>query len=339
MPRNTDKRPLPQQHKRSHHNNYHGRGIYMITLCTDGRLPLLGTLTGDSPETAAICTSSLGKQVLQCWNNIPSIHKQFAKKKSEQTGVPCQRKISLIACQLMPDHFHGIIFVREEMDISIGDVVRGFMVGCTKAYNEQNFVEEKSSIPLKPLWEKGFHDRILLYAGQLQNMIEYVRDNPRRLWLKKKKPEYFAVLHNVHWNEHCFSAVGNILLLDNPLCAVHVRSRFSEEDASNYMNDCIVTAKKGAVLIGAFISPKEKQVLEVALKEGLPVIVLLPHGLSEFYKPVGMFMEACAQGKMLFLTEASAEESPRKRISREECQKLNTIAEEMMEWTMVSDME
>lgn len=54
MPRNTDKRPLPQQHKRSHHNNYHGRGIYMITLCTDGRLPLLGTLTGDSPETAAI---------------------------------------------------------------------------------------------------------------------------------------------------------------------------------------------------------------------------------------------------------------------------------------------
>lgn len=77
----------------------------MITLCTDGRLPLLGTLTGDSPETAAICPSSLGLQVLQCWNNIPSIQKQFAKKKAERTGAPFQRKISLIACQLMPDHF------------------------------------------------------------------------------------------------------------------------------------------------------------------------------------------------------------------------------------------
>ena len=52
-----------------------------------------------------------------------------------------------------------------------------------------------------------------------------------------------------------------------------------------------------------------------------------------------MFLEACAQGKMLFLTEASAEESPRKRITREECQNLNAIAEEMMEWTVASDKE
>ncbi|MBR5984744.1 MAG: transposase [Bacteroidales bacterium] len=339
MPRNTDKRPLPQQHKRSHHNDYHRRGIYMITLCTDGRLPLLGTLIGNTPETATISPSLLGLQVLQCWNNIPSIQKQLAQKKTERTGVLCQRDISLIACQLMPDHFHGIIFVHTEMDVSIGDVVRGFMVGCTKAYNVQNSVEERSHISLKPFWEKGFHDRILLHAGQLQNMIEYVRDNPRRVWLKKMRPEYFAVQHNVHWNDHCFSAVGNILLLDNLLCAVHVRSRFSEEDARNYMNDCIVTARKGTVLIGAFISQKEKQVLEVALKEGLPVIILLPHGLSEFYKPVGMFMEACAQGKMLFLTDASDEESTRKRISREECQRLNAIAEEMMEWAMANKEE
>lgn len=332
MPRNTDKRPLPQHHKRSHHNNYHGRGIYMITLCTDGRLPLLGKLIGDSPETAAICPSSLGKQVLQCWNNIPFIQKQFAQKKSDRTGEPCQRNISLIVCQLMPDHFHGIIFVREEMDVSIGDVVRGFMVGCTKVYNSQNITEEKSSIPPKPLWEKGFHDRILLYAGQLQNMIAYVRDNPRRLWLKKMKPEYFAVQHNVHWNDYCFSAVGNILLLDNPLCAVHVRSHFSEGDACNYMNSCIVAARNGAVLLGAFISPKEKQVLEVALNESLPIIVLLPHGFSEYYKPIGKFMEACAHGNMLFLSEAS-EGSPHNGISREMCIKLNAIAEEMMEWS------
>jgi len=339
MPRNTDKRPLPQQHKRSHHNNYHGRGIYMITLCTDGRLPLLGTLTGDSPETAIICPSLLGEQVLQCWNNIPYIQKQFAKKKAERIGEPCQRKISLIACQLMPDHFHGIIFVHKEMDVSIGDVVRGFMVGCTKAYNAQSLTEGKSSIPLKPLWEKGFHDRILLYAGQLQNMIAYVRDNPRRLWLKKMKPEYFAVQHNVHWNDRCFSAVGNILLLDNPLCAVHVRSRFSEEDARNYMNACIVAARNGTVLIGAFISPKEKQVLEVALNESFPIIVLLPHGFSEYYKPVGKFMEACAQGKILFLSEASSEENLQRGISREKCVSLNAIAEEMMEWTIANKKE
>ena len=73
----------------------------------------------------------------------------------------------------------------------------------------------------------------------------------------------------------------------------------------------------------------EKLVLEVALKEGLPVIYLVPHGFSDYYKPTGNHMEACAQGRMLFLTEASADTNPRKGITREECKALNALAEEM----------
>ena len=189
MPRNTDKRPLPQQHKRSFRNNYHGRCIYMITLCTEGRLPLLGTLVGSSAETAVVQPSQLGQEVLRCWNNIPALQKQFAQDKSLRTGMPCQRDISLIACQLMPDHFHGILFVHNEMDVSVGDVVRGFMVGCTKVYNTLKKTTENP----KPLWEKGYHDRILNEKGQLQRMVDYVRDNPRRLWLKTQHPDLFRI--------------------------------------------------------------------------------------------------------------------------------------------------
>lgn len=322
-----DNRPLPQQHKRSHRNNYHGRGIYMLTLCTEGRLPLLGNLTGESPETASVVPTPLGEAVLKCWEDIPILQKMFAKKKSERTGQRCKRDLSLVACQLMPDHFHGILFVREEMDIAVGDVVRGFMVGCSKAYNKELSTTEGA--PLKPLWEKGYHDRILLHAGQLQNMIAYVKDNPRRLMLKKMHPGNFAVLRNVLWNKHCFSAVGNLRLLDYPMCAVHVRSRFSDEEARDYMNNCILAARKGVVLIGAFISPKEKQVQEEAIKEGLPVICLVPHCFSEYYKPNGVFMDACSQGLMLFMTEATADANPRKGITRKECQELNALAEEM----------
>lgn len=324
-----DSRPLPQQHKRSHRNNYHVRGIYMITLCTEGRLPLFGNLTGESPETASVVPTPLGEAVLQCWENIPVLQKVFAKKKIERTGLPCKRDISLIACQLMPDHFHGILFVRDEMDIAVGDVVRGFMVGCTKAYNKSLSLPASEGAPLKPLWEKGYHDRLLLHAGQLKNMIVYVNDNPRRLMLKKMHPGSFAVLHNVRWNNHNFSAVGNLQLLDHPLHAVHVRSHFSDEEAQDYMNGCILAARKGAVLIGAFISPKEKQVQEVALKEGLPVICLVSHGFSEYYKPTGSFMEACSRGLMLFLTKATVDTSSRKGITRKECQELNALAEEM----------
>ena len=77
-----DCRPLPQQHKRSHRNNYHGRGIYMLTLCTEGRLPLLGNLIGESPETASVVPTPLGEAVLKCWEAIPSLQKAFAQKNS-----------------------------------------------------------------------------------------------------------------------------------------------------------------------------------------------------------------------------------------------------------------
>lgn len=324
-----DCRPLPQQHKRSHRNNYHGRGIYMLTLCTEGRLPLLGNLIGESPETASVVPTPLGEAVLKCWEAIPSLQKAFAQKKSERTGQRCKRDLSLIACQLMPDHFHGILFVRSEMDIAVGDVVRGFMVGCTKAYNESLSTPVSGEHTLKPLWEKGYHDRILLHAGQLQNMIAYVKDNPRRLMLKKTHPGCFAIQRNVQWDSHCFSAVGNLNLLDYLLYAVHVRSHFSDEEAREYMNGCILAARDGAALIGAFISPKEKQVREAAIKERLPVICIVSHGFSEYYKPIGSLMEACSHGLMLFLTEATDEANSRKGITRKECERLNALAEEM----------
>ncbi|MBR4645787.1 MAG: transposase [Bacteroidales bacterium] len=323
-----DKRPLPKAHRRCLQNDYHGRCIYMITLCTEGHLPILGTLEGDYPEAAFIRPTLLGEKVLQCWKDIPTLQKQFAAKKSERTGEKCQRNISLIAAQLMPDHFHGIIFVREEMDISVGDVVRGFMVGCTKAYNAllPTPPDEK---PLKPLWEKGYHDRILRHAGQLQNMINYVWDNPRRLMMKRQHSDCFAVLRNVRFGGHTFSTVGNLHLLDYPLRAVHVRSKWSDSERRNYMNRCIVKARQGAALIGPFISPWEKLVLEAALREGLPVIQLVPNGFSNYYKPSGGFLNACSRGKMLFMTEATSEDPFSKRITREECVSLNALAGEL----------
>ena len=95
------------------------------------------------------------------------------------------------------------------------------------------------------------------------------------------------------------------------------------------MNHCIVSARQGAVLIGPFISPWEKMVLEAALREGLPVIQLVPDGFSNYYKPSGSLLDACSRGKMLFMTEAISEAPFAKRISREECIALNALACEL----------
>lgn len=50
------------------------------------------------------------------------------------------------------------------------------------------------------IWEfmpAGYHEKILHCEGQLERMIRYVKDNPRRLWLKRHNPELFKLRKDV----------------------------------------------------------------------------------------------------------------------------------------------
>ncbi len=374
-PHPNDSRPVPQMHQRSIHHDYHGRGIYLITLCTEGRQPLLGTLVGASLDEAAIVPTALGHEVLRCWEQIPEVQRQLAAEKAAKTGQPCERDITLLDYQLMPDHFHGIIFVRKDMDIALGDIIRGFMVGCTKAFNGRDPREyalhpttassqpasspsshpassqpasqpasshpatsppspvgcraySRGTSPLRPLWEKGYHDRLLLHEGQLQNMIDYVRDNPRRLMLRRQHRELFIVQRHVRYARWSFSAIGQVQLLDARLVAVHVRRHFTDEQRRNYMNSCILAARRGAVLISPFISEHEKRVRDEAFREGLFCIQLCAEPFSDYHKPAGELIVHCSSGHLLLLTLVTGNAQER-RITRDECTSLNAVAESM----------
>ena len=348
-----DNRKVPQMHKRSQHHDYHGRGIYLITLCTEGRQPLLGKLMGSSPAEAAIEPTLLGGEVLRCWEMIPAMQRQLARQKAAKTGQPCERDITLLDRQLMPDHFHGILFVRKEMDIALGDVIRGFMIGCTKAFNRlspqvcgapDGQPSSGPSLPqvgcsaysrgdhrtpaLRPLWEKGYHDRLLQHEGQLKNMIDYVRDNPRRLMLRRQHRDLFIVQRNVRYSQWSFSAIGQVRLLDAPLVAVHVRRYFNDCQRREYMNGCILAARRGAVLISPFISEYEKRVRDEAFREGLFCIQLCAEPFSDYHKPTGELIEHCYNGHLLLLTLATGVPQAR-RITRSECSGLNNLAVSM----------
>ena len=199
---------------------------------------------------------------------------------------------------------------------------------------------------MRPLFEKGYHDRHLTREGQLQNMIDYVHDNPRRLMLRRQKSGCFSVQRDVLFQGHKFSAVGNLKWLDYPMQAVHVRRNFTDDERKGYMNACILSARHGTVLIGAFISKYEKQVRDEALHEGLLVIQLCHEQFSNLYKPSGDLFDACTTGHLLLLHEEDMSantpttqhaapllrnpywESLRK-ITREQCKALNALAEEL----------
>ena len=178
---------------------------------------------------------------------------------------------------------------------------------------------------------------------QLQAMKDYLRDNPRRLFVRRAHPDYFTVTRSVLFRGKECDIVGNRALMGKPLHAVHVRSRFTPEERRNYMNDCIVAARQGKVLIGAFISDYEKQVRDEALQEGLPIIQLSSTPFSDFYKPYGHLFDACADGLVLMIHPVSLSSVPpsaympssnpywqtQRRISHAECVALNAIAQEI----------
>ena len=354
-----DYRSLSLTHRRSQYCNYAGRGISLITLCTDGRRPLLGELCGDSPARAHIRPSELGREVLRCWEAIPAIQRDLAAQKSLRTHTTCHREIELLGCQLMPDHFHGIIFIQQPMDIPLGQVVWGFMAGTTKAYHAmiesaitptvlqhletvlrsaylptshtdiRSAYLPTSSPTSQPLWEKGYHDRPLTRKGQLQTMIAYLHDNPRRLFVRRHSAWVFELRRGVQVGAQVFDAMGNHALLQRPMHAVHVRRRFTDAERRAYMNNCILAARQGRVLVGAFISEYEQQVRSVALREGHAVVQLTTDLLTDYYKPSGELFDACGRAQVLLLSQRTTLDSFSRRITRAECNTLNALAEEI----------
>ena len=53
------------------------------------------------------------------------------------------------------------------------------------------------------------NDRILLQEGQLQRMLNYLDDNPRRLLLKQTHPKYFKPLGKLTVAGLEMEAMGN----------------------------------------------------------------------------------------------------------------------------------
>jgi hypothetical protein len=163
---------------------------------------------------------------------------------------------------------------------------------------------------LQPLFAEVPFIRPLSRRGQLQTMIHYVQLNPQRLATKRLMPGFFRVQEGIEIAGRTYAGVGNIALLQAARFAtVHVSHTLVDEPAQgrpqplcNYMNGCVLAARQGTVLVSPFISPKEKQVKEVLIKEQHPFIVLAENGFRDYYKPPGDIFDAVADGRVLVLS-------------------------------------
>ena len=176
------------------------------------------------------------------------------------------------------------------------------------------------------LFARGYNDKLLLRDGQLQRWMDYLRDNPRRLLMKREQPDLFRVQRGLMIAGQQFSSIGNRFLLERPVkLQVQCSRRLTDEQIEEKQAWWLEQAHSGAVLVSPCISKGEKQVMRAAFDKGLPIIVLQENGFTDLAKPGGRRMEACARGQLLLLAPWE-HHNERLTIRRNQCLALNDMA-------------
>ena len=341
-------------------HDYTDRQMYLVTMVIEGRRPLFGEVVGrsdaeagmrnegavvENPDVPRIVLSELGERVEDCWYEIAERYPE----------------ITIVALQMMPDHFHGILFVKKKMEKPLGKVLLGFKQGCNKAYRElfpqvlsvpsvpsvpsvavlQQQTKQQQTKPPRPkqdryhglLFAPGYNDKLLLRQGQLQRWLDYLRDNPRRLLMKRERPDLFRVQRGLTVGTQQFSAIGNRFLLSRPvLLQVQCSRRLTDEQIAAKVQYFLQQARQGAVLVSPSISKGEKAIMRAAFDEGLPLIILQENGFTDLAKPGGRRMEACMRGQLLLLAPWE-HHNERLTIRRSQCLSLNEMARLICETT------
>jgi hypothetical protein len=376
----------PSMNRRRVGHDYSSRRMYLITMTVEGRRPLFGRLVGHdgaTPETteASVELSPLGQRVKDEWLAVTVHHPE----------------VTAVSLQLMPDHLHGILFVEQQMEGHLSDVIRGFKTSTNKAYRQivlgraeagaaappqhseqagKGHADGASAVGFSPagasaagfsaagasaagfsafsgssaavgcaaavpqskrdrshesrehglLWTPNYNDHILSNRGELDRWRQYLADNPRRLYLRRRNPELFRVSFGLRIGRFNCSAVGNRFLPAYPkITQVQCSTHFYESDVQKAVAGYMAAARGGAVLVSPSISDGEKRTMRAAFDAGLPQILITANGLGSYSKPGGAFFDACAEGRLLILSPW--EHQNRKVVlTRAMCMEMNELA-------------
>ena len=146
--------------------NYRSPGAYFITICVAGRAPVLAQVI-----QSGVRLTRLGRLVLEEWAGLP-------------------RWISTIAVDslvVMPDHLHAIVWVvasagRAGLPARAGP--RSGSVGAVVGQIKSRVTKAAHSAGLwpmgMPLWQRGYHDRILPSEQAVVCARAYIDMNPIR---------------------------------------------------------------------------------------------------------------------------------------------------------------
>ena len=143
--------------------DYRSPGAYFVTACTHGRRATFGHLVGHT-----VVLSPIGHAV------DDALHTLGRRHPGTRIG----------AFVVMPDHMHALI------DVGLGDVptvTLSFLVREVKARVTLAARATGSARPCQPIWQRGFHDRIVRSQEERETLMEYIATNPLRWALRHQE--------------------------------------------------------------------------------------------------------------------------------------------------------
>ena len=357
--------------KQQYATTWKGVGLYHITLTIPDRQPLLGTLQipNDDPMLATVTPTIFGHAVLDCQRSIAEHYPQI--QVLHYCLMPDHLHAVWYVREVMPV---GIATAVRGFWQGVKKVGRAYTYlstisqapsPSTLSSLSPNIIRDKSFVDglsaqlgnsiystLSPVFSEMPHIQPMGKRRQLPATIRYMDMNPQRLATKRLKPGYLRVQRGIEIAGRMYDAVGNIALLHaTEYMPVHVRRIMVEaaahEDTQplrDYMNSCVLAARRGTVMVSPFISQQEQEVQKVLLQEKHPFIYLTDYPIGEYYKPYDALFDACAEGRILILHPSTDDYKPVEekrpdgshRIRRSACVALNGLAEEICQLSSIN---
>jgi len=343
------KAKTPEALRRDEKTDYTS-GYFFVTLNVREHKPLLSSIVGHVDEHTHQITdegvrlSQLGEEVQKCWQNLSAFYPN----------------VQIIDSVIMPEHFHGLLYIECVNSVTLGQIIKGFKLGCNRAYKGLYALNTAS------LFSSGFNETIPVTSEEVETKKEYIHDNPRRRLLKEQLRDCFTIYRgqrSTNWTEErivhglrrdmflarnpeTFTATMDALrprfltnesgcntldyigsrdlLLAPDKCSL-ICHRADAEHFANQSEAVLQAARDGAVVVSAFVSPREREVLNQLNAMGAPVIEIMNNGFGKTYKPWGNSFYACAEGKLLQITPWNYLYQREATISRPQCLVMNEL--------------
>ena len=282
-------------------HDYTQRCIYMITLNKNPLMENFGILQGDyriptgQKGAAFISSTALGKAIKSTLRRFNST----------------EPNVRVLQYALMPDHLHILLFVEYPTEDTLGKIIARFKIEVNKASG------------ITGVFAKGFNDQILKSSRSLAVLYRYLRENARRLAVRRARPEFFRRVNALEIGGKTFRAYGNFQLLDCPFKEqVIVHRADSSETRQKNREQWLYTAANGGVLVSPFISTAEKEIRKEAEEAGGRFILIISEPMGERYKPAGREFELCEAGRLLIVSANLPG-----NLSRQTCLTMNGLAQ------------